>query len=277
MNHLHTQEIVKTIEQCTLSATKKVSAMLDLDSAQLTMGMPLPKGWHFFLFSGDTRKSLLRSDGFPGLGLAIPDLGLPRLLLGGRTIRFHKNIHIGEELERSSFIKSIVQKTGNYGPLALVTLQHELKSISDKELAITETQTYVLLSGKSETPIIENKNNPTILERYQKQVIPDQTLLFQYSALGFNSHKIHLDRYYTQNIEMLPDLVVNGGLANILITEFVRMDHKLEIEFIKTKHLSPLYCDRLLTIATDQIGKNMLIKIYDNQNKPAVEAEVTLK
>jgi 3-methylfumaryl-CoA hydratase len=86
-----------------------------------------------------------------------------------------------------------------------------------------------------------------------------------------------LDRNYAQNVEMLPDLVVNGGLATLLLTEFVRSDLTLDIEYLKVKHLSPLYCNRNLTIAADQIGPNMQVKIYDDKNVMAVEADITIK
>jgi 3-methylfumaryl-CoA hydratase len=277
MPELNSNDPIITMEHCNLPLSKKVAAMLDLDPMLYRKGDLLPRGWHFYMLSGDTRKSMLRSDGFPGLGVAIPDLGLPRLLLGGRTVLFQQDIPIGAELEKTSFIKSITPKTGSSGPMAIVTLQHELRLTYNQEIAITETQTYVLLSSNSEKKIEEKTIHPPILAAFQKQVIPDETLLFQYSALGFNSHKIHLDRNYAQNVEMLPDLVVNGGLATLLLTEYVRLDLRLEIEFLKVKHLSPLYCNRKLTIAADQIGPNMQVKIYDDKNVMAVEADITIK
>jgi 3-methylfumaryl-CoA hydratase len=100
--------------------------------------------------------------------------------------------------------------------------------------------------------------------------IPDETLLFQYSALGFNSHKIHLDRNYAQNIEGLPDLVVNGGLATLLMTEFVRNELKLNLSEIKVKHLVPLYCNRPLTISHDESE----LKVFDDKNELAVVMEL---
>lgn len=268
------QSIVSN-EICSLAMVRRLAAMLDLATHSFSNGDVLPKGWHFFMLGGETRKSALRSDGFPGLGVPIPDLGLPRLLLGGRTVSYQGNILIGSEVERTSFIKNIVEKTTQSGRMAIVTIQHELRLFSESKPAIVETQTYILLSGKN-TP---NKPQPTVSEiqnlksNIQKQIIPDETLLFQYSALGFNSHKIHLDRNYTQNIEGLPDLVVNGGLATLLLTEFIRTDLGLEITAIKVKHVAPLYCNRKMTLATEGGGQ---FKIFDDYNNVAVEMEANL-
>jgi 3-methylfumaryl-CoA hydratase len=271
----------KSNEICSLTMVRRVAAMLDLDTQAFSNGDILPRSWHFFMLAGQTRKSELRKDGFPGLGVPIPDLGgaasrLERLLLGGRTVSYNSDIVIGSEIERTSFVKNIKEKTIESGRMAIVTIQLELRPISESKPAIIETQTYILLESKNN----QNKLNPPIAESReltadcgtppdQKQIIPDETLLFQYSALGFNSHKIHLDRDYARNIEGLPDLVVNGGLATLLLTEFMRNDLGLEITEIKLKHIAPLYCNRPLTLAFEK-GE---IKIYDDNNKVAVEIE----
>jgi 3-methylfumaryl-CoA hydratase len=252
---------------------RRLAAMLDLDTQTFSNGEVLPRGWHFFMLAGETRKSALRSDGFPGLGVPIPDLGLPRLLLGGRTVFYNGDILIGSEVERTSFVKNIVEKTTQSGRMAIVTLQHELRPIPDSSPAIIETQTYILLSGKSGQTKSEKTLAEPILGEYQKQIVPDETLLFQYSALGFNSHKIHLDRDYAQNVEGLPDLVVNGGLATLLLTEFMRQDLGLDITEIKVKHVAPLFCGRKMTLFTEGGETNGQLKIFDDNNNVAVEMD----
>jgi 3-methylfumaryl-CoA hydratase len=276
---------IKSYEICSLAMVRRVAAMLDLDTNVFSNGDVLPRGWHFFMLAGETRKSALRQDGFPGLGVPIPDLGLPRLLLGGRTVSYNGDIKIGSEVERTSFVKNITEKTTNSGRMAIVTIQHELRPFSESTPVIVETQTFILLSEKS----VQTTSERTIAEpshaKYQKQIVPDETLLFQYSALGFNSHKIHLDRDYAQNVEGLPDLVVNGGLATLLLTEFVRIDLGLEITEIKVKHIAPLFCGRKMTLnmefsdipnpfGTEGGDTNSQLKIFDDKNNVAVEMDV---
>jgi 3-methylfumaryl-CoA hydratase len=268
---------------------RRVAAMLDLDADSLTEGAILPKGWHFFMLAGETRKSELRKDGFPGLGVPIPDLGnLTRLLLGGRTVSYKGDILIGSVVEKTSFVKSIVEKTTKNGPMAIVTIQHELRPVSDENPAIIETQTYIMkeleirnlelgtggvLLGNNVQPTESFliPNSPFLIKT------PDETLLFQYSALGFNSHKIHLDRNYAQNLEGLPDLVVNGGLTTLLLTEFIRTNLGLKMTDIKVKHIAPLYCNRPLTLTAEESEIGWKLKVYDNNNEVTVEMDASLK
>jgi 3-methylfumaryl-CoA hydratase len=270
---------IKSYEICSLAMVRRVAAMLDLETQAFSNGDLLPRGWHFFMLSGETRKSSLRQDGFPGLGVPIPDLGLPRLLLGGRTVSYNGDIKIGSEIERTSFVKNITEKTTNSGPIAIVTIQNELRPFSESVPVIVETQTYILLSGKSvqSKPPIPSSEIRNLKSKIQKQIVPDETLLFQYSALGFNSHKIHLDRDYTQNIEGLPDLVVNGGLATLLLTEFMRIDLGLDIKEIKVKHIAPLFCNRKMMLNTERGETNSQLKIFDDNNNVAVEMDVIHK
>ena len=266
----------KSHDVCSLSMVKRVAAMLDLDANAYADGALLPRGWHFFMLAGETRKSALRQDGFPGLGVPLPDLGLPRLLLGGRTVAYHDDIEIGSVIERTSFVKNISEKTSDLGRMAIVSLQHELRTLSAPNPAIVETQTYVLLSEKSASRKPE-KAQPILLDTTcQKQFIPDQTLLFQYSALGFNAHKIHLDRDYACNVEGFPDLVVNGGLATLLLTEMIRTDLGLALSSIKVKHTAPLFCDRPLTLIADPLGADWQLKILDDNQVLAVEMEAKI-
>lgn len=272
---------VVTNEICCLSTVRKIAAMLDLDPMQYSAGDILPKSWHFFMLAGQTKKSDLRADGFPGLGVPMPDLGLPRLLLGGRTVNYSTDIVIGTEIERTSFVKNITEKTTSSGPIAIVTIQHELRPVLVTNPAITETQTYILLENKKaliETSPSKSERQATVQlipnSEFKKQFIPDETLLFQYSALGFNSHKIHLDRDYARNVEGLPDLVVNGGLATILLTEFLRVDVGVEINDLKIKHITPLYCNRPLTLTADFNETKWKLRVYDENNIEAIEMEV---
>jgi 3-methylfumaryl-CoA hydratase len=268
------QTPTKRTEICNLSMVRRVAAMLDVDTAQLSNGDVLPRGWHFFMLAGETQKSALRPDGFPGLGVPIPELGLPRLLLGGRSVSYQGDITIGAEIERTSFVKNITEKTTLSGRMAIVNIQHELRPISTQSAAIIETQTYILLEGKNKQNKSEHVLNPEFQipkTAFQKQIVPDETLLFQYSALGFNSHKIHLDRDYARNVEGLPDLVVNGGLATLLLTELMRNEVGLCIKAIHLKHIAPLYCNRPMTLTAEPIGTAWQLKIYDENNQIAVE------
>jgi 3-methylfumaryl-CoA hydratase len=267
----HDTTPTQRLEFCNLAGVRRIAAMLDLDGDGFSNGDPLPRGWHFFLLGGETRRSALRSDGFPGFGVAMPDLGLPRLLLGGRTVTYRHDLTIGSAVERTSVVKSLSEKTSASGPLAIVTIQHELRPLESPEPAIIETQTYFLVGGKHQP----TESAPFVIQaEHQKTVVPDQTLLFQFSALGFNSHKIHLDRDYAREVEGFPDLVVNGGLTTLLLTEFLRTDLEVAPTAIKVKHTAPLFVDRSIRLAANREAGGWRLRALDEQNTLAAEMEV---
>ncbi|QRR32458.1 hypothetical protein JNX00_12245 [Hydrogenophaga sp. YM1] len=265
-------------EACGLAAVRRIAAMLDLDPDRFSPGEPLPRGWQFILLGADTRRSELRADGFPGLGVPMPDLGLPQLMLGGRTVAFHADIPIGASLRRTSAVKEIRHKDGEGGPMAIVTLGHELCLEGRTDPVLLETQTYLLLSQRRATHS-SPASIPGLLGRpeHQTTVVPDETLLFQYSAMGFNSHRIHLDRDHARAVEGFPDLVVNGGLATLLLTEFLRRDLGLIPASLKVRHVAPLYCNRPITLTAQRDSEQWHLKAFDDRQQLAVDMEVTVQ
>lgn len=277
---------VQRDEACPLGTVRRVAAMLDLAPDGLANGLvdggPLPRGWHFVMLAADTRRSALRADGFPGLGVPMPDLGLPRLMLGGRTVAFHHDIPIGASVVRSSAVRSVVHKTTASGPMAVVTLAHALCVAGQPAPAVEETQTYLLLPPRP--PLTAGVAAPEVppgvpaQAAHRKTVVPDETLLFQYSALGFNSHRIHLDRAHAQRVEGFPDLVVNGGLATLLLTEFMRCELSLRPVNYVVRHVAPLYCGRALTLTAEPVdATRWQLKALDDQHRLAVDMEVTVE
>src|ERR1700674_1089570 len=113
-------------ETCSLAAVRRIAAMLDQDPDKWSEGDLLPRGWQFILLGADTKRSELREDGFPGLGVSLPDLGLPRLMLGGRPGHCNGDIRIGAVLRRESRIQKLTRKQTANGPMAFVTVAHAL-------------------------------------------------------------------------------------------------------------------------------------------------------
>jgi 3-methylfumaryl-CoA hydratase len=266
-------------EVCSLSVVRRVAAMLDLNPDDLHEGAPLPHGWHFILMAANTRKSLLRKDGFPGLGVRMPDLGFPRLMLGGRSVAYLRDVPIGASVNRFSAMQSLTHKETKAGSMAVATIEHELRLAHETIPALVETQTYLLLPENNEGFKAAAKSgaessSENIKGSYVKTVIPDETMLFQYSALGFNSHKIHIDRNHAQQVEGFPDLVVNGGLTTLLMTEFLRNEIGVSPTSTKTRHLTPLFCGHPITMVANKNGLKWQLQAFDDQSNLAVDMEV---
>jgi len=272
---------VQRQEVCSLATVRRVAAMLDLAAdSWKTPEAHLPRGWQFTLLAADTRRSDLRADGFPGLGVPMPDLGLPRLMLGGRSVRFLHDIPVGATVLRTSAVRSTQHKTTAAGPMAVVTVAHDLFIAGQAEPALAEIQTYLLLPARvpdvSAADMAPSAPLPPVQAQHLKTVVPDETLLFQYSALGFNSHRIHIDRDHARRVEGFPDLVVNGGLATLLLTEFLRLDVGVTPAAIAVRHVAPLYCNRPVTLSADQAGTGWRLRAHDDLNRLAVDMEVTV-
>ena len=249
--------------------------MLNLNPDEVLEGAALPRGWQFILMGADTRRSQLRADGFPSLGVVMPDFGLPRLLLGSRSVLYISDILIGASVTRTSSIQSVTQKTSKMGPMAIAVIQHELRICGETSPALIETQTYLLLPATKGAAKFPDTEFSTDRNGYRtKTVVPDETLLFQYSALGFNSHKIHLDRAHARNVEGYPDLVVNGGLATLLLTEFLRQEIGVEPSKILVRHAAPLFCGRPITMVANKKDSKWLLQAFDNRSALAVDMEV---
>ena len=267
------QDRIDRTEACTVTSVRRVAAMLDLEPEQIHEGDPLPRGWHFIVLGGATRRSSLRADGFPGFGVPMPDLGLPRLLLAGRAVEYKGDLVVGAPVFRRSWVSKLDRKNAASGPSAVVTIHHELSSAPTAPAAVIEEQTYILLSQTKAGTTSATSPEP-ILGLHQQTLTPDETLLFQYSALGFNSHKIHIDRDYARNTEGLPDLVVNGGLTTLLLTEFMRLHLQVVPTRLSAKHRAPLYCGRPMTLNATLEGGVWTLKVHDDTGVVAVVAEV---
>lgn len=268
----------------TLAQARRVAAMLDIDPQQLRQGDPVPRGWHFAMLAGQSPRHALRPDGFPGLGIPMPRTDRPRLLLGERSMAFRGNLVVGAPLRRQSAIASIVEKTGRNGPLSIVRVEHVLSGDADAPdgaASITESQTYYL-AGPPSSPGTATATRPgraapdVPAAGASKVVTPDEVLLFQYSALGFNTHRIHFDRDYATRVEGHPDLVVNGGLATLLATEYLRNDLGRPVSTLSARHLAPLYVNRPLTIRPSELSDaGASLSLIDCDGRVAAELVVT--
>jgi 3-methylfumaryl-CoA hydratase len=152
-----------------------------------------------------------------------------------------------------------------------------LRVVGEASPAVVEEQTYLLLGpakAGSSTPPPAGDAPPD--GELTEVVLPDDTLLFQYSALGFNSHRIHLDRTHAREVEGFEDLVVNGGLSTLLLTEFLRTRLGVVPAGIQVRHVMPLYCGRPVTLAARRNGAAWHLRALDEQHRTAVEMEVSV-
>lgn len=175
-------------------------------------GEAMPLLWHWCGFPpvADNRK--LGPDGHVRGASLLPPVRLPRRMWAGGSLSFHKALHVGETIERRSRVRSVVEKEGRTGPMVFLTLDHDL--YGENGLALQERQDIVYLEiPERYTP---PKARPMPSEATERIEMPE-TLLFRYSAVTFNAHRIHYDLPYTQQVEHYPGLVVHGPLQATLL------------------------------------------------------------
>ena len=204
-----------------LSNTVRQSDVLDPARAQamqvalgqavtLGPGDPLPPFFHQLYFWTPVPASGLGRDGHPRVGGLIPDMGLPRRMWAGGRLRFERPVVLGVEATRVSVCEAATRKEGRTGPLAFVTLRHEVWQ--GGALCLTEWQDLVYREDPSEDAPKPAAPQARRDETDMQAASFDSTFLFRYSALTFNGHRIHYDLDYARDVEGYSGLVVHGPL-----------------------------------------------------------------
>jgi 3-methylfumaryl-CoA hydratase len=202
---------------CSLSAT------LDRDDASPVAGMTvLPPLWHWLYFLPKQRQSEIGPDGHPKRGGFLPPVPLPRRMWAGGRLRWlpQNPLRVGDAVQRRSSIASVTHKAGRTGDLLFVLVKHEVHN--DKGLALMEEHDIVYRAGAQ---VGDPVPPPVAAEQgasWQRKIAPDDVLLFRYSALTFNGHRIHYDRKYVTKVEGYPGLIVHGPLIATLLVDLVR-------------------------------------------------------
>lgn len=172
-------------------------------------GAPLPPFAHQVYFWDALPADRLGRDGHPARGELLPDMGLPRRMWAGGRLDFAAPLFAGRPAAKTTVLEQARRKDGRSGPLAFLTLRHEVRQ--DGRLCVTEWQDVVYRADPdpaAPTPVAPIAPEGRVLARYEA----DATLLFRYSALTFNGHRIHYDADYARRVEGYAGLVIHGPL-----------------------------------------------------------------
>ncbi|MDP2131292.1 MAG: MaoC family dehydratase N-terminal domain-containing protein [Erythrobacter sp.] len=191
----------------------------------------MPQGIHFALCTPEAPTAQLGEDGHPARDNSpdsfLPPFPMPRRMWASSKIAFHAPVAIGAVIERRSRIAAISEKQGSSGPLAFVDVSHE--TLANGTLAVVETQSIVYRDAArpdaplSPPPPGDAQFDPAGWDAH-RSLTPDARLLFRYSALTFNTHRIHYDAPYAQSIERYRGLVVHGPLIASLLLQLAAQE-----------------------------------------------------
>jgi 3-methylfumaryl-CoA hydratase len=197
-----------------------LAATLDIDIPYPQPGDALPPLWHWLYFLPFPRQSELGPDGHAKRGGFLPPVELPRRMWAGGRVDFHHPLRVGENITRNSRIVDVTSKEGRSGRLVFVLVRHEIASAG--KAALTEEHDIVYRDHSRPEDASPAPQIAPESAAWERVVTPDDVLLFRYSALTFNGHRIHYDRRYATKVEGYPGLVVHGPLLATLLVDLVR-------------------------------------------------------
>jgi len=211
---------------CTTAPMAALAATLDRDDPAPADGTPLPPLWHWLYFLPHVRQSEVGPDGHPKRGGFLPPVPLPRRMWAGGRLRWEAGnpLRAGQRVERISTIRSVTHKAGRSGDLLFVGVEHAISN--GQGLALTEEHDIVYRSAALPGHAAPIPTKPLLdgQAAWSRQIAADDVLLFRYSALTFNGHRIHYDRQYVTEIEGYPGLVVHGPLIATLLLDLLRRE-----------------------------------------------------
>ncbi len=205
---------------------------------KLKEGDNLPPLWHWVYFLEAKPESDLGRDAHPKKGDFLPPIQLPRRMWAGGRFTFYNDLVIGEKAKKITTIKKIVEKEGSAGPLCFITLEHKI--YSKDEISIIEEQDLVYLQDQQGSKSLPLAQNNVEKADFSQEIHPSAILLFRYSALTFNGHRIHYDLDYAKNVEGYDGLVFHGPLTATLLLDLALKERKQPIKKYSFRGIAPL-------------------------------------
>ena len=256
-----------------------LGATLDEDDPDPKMGDAVPPLWHWLYFLEIARQSGIGPDGHAERGEFLPAVpSLPRRMWAGSRLSFDgEPLRIGEAIKRVSTIKSVETKTGSTGQMMFVTVLHAISGargvscLEEHDIVYREATR----PGEQQRPA---KPAPTDAA-WKKTLAPDPVLLFRFSALTFNGHRIHYDQPYVTGVEGYPGLIVHGPLMGMLQIELGRRSHpKRTISTFEFRALSPAFANAPITVGARQESDGSLTTwVANDKGGLAQQGKVTFR
>jgi 3-methylfumaryl-CoA hydratase len=197
-----------------------LAATLDRHDPPPQPGDALPPLAHWLFFKPLYPESAVGPDGHAKRGAFLPPIPLPRRMWAGSRIAFEAALRVGDDATRESSIVDVRRKQGRSGPLAFVVVRHTITA--QDRIAIVEEHDIVYRADASPGVAPSEPPRAPVEAAWTREIEPDAVLLFRYSALTFNSHRIHYDRRYVTEVEGYPGLVVHGPLIATLLVDLLR-------------------------------------------------------
>lgn len=249
--------------------------MLDRTRLDTGAGDALPPLWHWFYFLGTAPQSRLGADGHPERGGFMPPIELPRRMFAGSRLRFQRPLRLGRPAQRHAEIRDVTLKTGRSGRLAFVTVA--CRFVQDGDVCIEEEQDIVYREPGAPVPAPRPADPPAPeAGTWQRTIEPDPRLLFRFSALTFNAHRIHYDRVYARDEEGYPGLVVHGPLNAMLLADMVHRHDERPIAEFSFRGVAPLFDLAPFHLLGRPDGARVELEVLGPDHRAVLQAKAVL-
>ena len=256
-----------------------LSATLDRADPPPQKGAQVPPLGHWLYFLPQAPQSQLGPDGHPRRGGFLPPVPLPRRMWAGGRLSWEPGnpLRVGDAARKVSRIESVTHKSGRSGEMVFVLVRHEVHN--ERGLCLTEEHdiVYRVAARPGEPPAAPVAAQATA--DWQRQIDPDDVLLFRYSALTFNGHRIHYDRQYVTEVEGYPGLVVHGPLIATLLLDLVRRhESRAVVERFSFRAVRPTFDGHPFRVSGQPSGDGRHVKLWaqDHEGWLTMQAEAEL-
>jgi 3-methylfumaryl-CoA hydratase len=251
-----------------------LSATFDRPADRPAVGTPLPALWHWLYFLPLYRQSDVGPDGHAKRGGFLPPVPLPRRMWAGSQLEFHRPLRIGDALTRVSTIADVTEKSGRTGTLVFVKVRHEITRQDEREIALTEFHDIVYREAPRADDVAPPPKAAPGSSTWERKWVPDDVLLFRYSALTFNGHRIHYDRRYVTEVEGYPGLIVHGPMIATLLLDLLRHERPdAEVARYEFRAVRPLFDINPFFVCGEPQADGKTVKLWARNHEGAVAME----
>jgi 3-methylfumaryl-CoA hydratase len=236
----------------------------------------LPPLWHWIYFWTVAPASEVGADGHPQRGGFLPPVPLPRRMWAGGRLTFTAPLAIGQAATRTSRILDVEAKAGASGQLAFVTVRHEIAQ--NGRIAVTEEHDIVYRDLPQPGAAAPAGKAAPEEAAWSREIVPDPVLLFRYSALTFNGHRIHYDRSYVTGVEGYPGLIVHGPLIATLLVDLLHRERPdARLRAFAFRAVRPTFAGNAFAVCA-QPGQNGEVALWakDHEGYLTMQATATL-
>jgi len=256
-----------------------LAATLDLPDERPATGTPLPPLWHWLYFLPIYAQADVSADGHAERGDFLPPVALPRRMWAGSQFEFSRPLRVGDAVTRRSTIADVTEKQGRSGPLVFVKVRHEIQSADERTPALIEFHDLVYREAPTAGAAAPPPTPAPKTCAWERRITPDPVLLFRYSALTFNGHRIHYDRSYVTDVEGYPGLVVHGPLIATLLLDLLQREMPgADVARFQFKAIRPLFdLDSFSVCGVARDAMTVQLWARDHEGSLAMDATAVLR